>query len=152
MSQNTELFNLLFSLPAYHFVYSNSLYYLSFWKANHHTETFIFHVTMSNVLQPLEEEKVEEQKPRNQEEEESKKEELLGSLCTPTSSDHKIPEVDTCPPAPRKRPREIPPTKKRRLSKDLRFFEATDAGSHEVETLFVHNSAPVRKKRRSNSA
>ncbi|KAG2305412.1 hypothetical protein Bca4012_061855 [Brassica carinata] len=107
---------------------------------------------MSNVLQPLEEEKVEEQKPRNQEEEESKKEELLGSLCTPTSSEHKIPEVDTCPPAPRKRPREIPPTKKRRLSKDLRFFEATDAGSHEVETLFVHNSTPVRKKRRSNSA
>ncbi|CAH8386613.1 unnamed protein product [Eruca vesicaria subsp. sativa] len=109
---------------------------------------------MSKVLEPLEEEKVEEQRPRNQEEEEegSKKEELLGSLCTPTSSDHKIPEVDTCPPAPRKRPREIPPTKKRRLSKDLRFFEATDVGSDEVETLFVRNPKPVRKKRKSNSA
>ncbi|KAJ0237796.1 Cyclin-dependent protein kinase inhibitor SMR2 [Hirschfeldia incana] len=104
---------------------------------------------MSKVLEPLEEEKVEEQKPRNQEEEE----ELVGSLlCTPTSSDHKIPEVDTCPPAPRKRPREIPPTKKKRFSKDLRFFEATDVGSHEVETLFVHNPNPVRKKRKSNSA
>ncbi|CAN7039658.1 hypothetical protein Bca4012_070019 [Brassica carinata] len=110
---------------------------------------------MSKVLEPLEEEKVEH-KPRKQEEEEeeeeSKNEEVLGSLCTPTSSDHKIPEVDTCPPAPRKRPREISPTKKKRLSKDLRFFEATDVGSHEVETLFVHDPIPVRKKRRSNSA
>ncbi|ESQ36071.1 hypothetical protein EUTSA_v10009156mg [Eutrema salsugineum] len=111
---------------------------------------------MSKVLEPLEEEKVEEQKPRNQEEEEGeskKEEELLGSLCTPTSSDHKIPEVETCPPAPRKRPREIPLTKKKRLSKDLRFFEATDVGSEEVEAFFVHNpSHHVRKKRRSNSA
>ncbi|KAF8110312.1 hypothetical protein N665_0085s0041 [Sinapis alba] len=110
---------------------------------------------MSKVLEPLEEAKVEEQKPINQveEEEETKKEEvLLGSLSTPTSSDHKIPELETCPPAPRKRPREIPLTKKKRLSKDLRFFEATDVGSHEVETFFVHNPNHVRKKRRSNSA
>ncbi|XP_018470371.1 cyclin-dependent protein kinase inhibitor SMR2-like [Raphanus sativus] len=107
---------------------------------------------MSKVLEPLEEEKVEHKARNQEEEEESKKEELVGSLCTPTSSDHKIPEVDTCPPAPRKRPREIPPTKKRRLSKNPRFFEATDVGSHEVETLFVHNSNPVRKKRKSNSA
>ncbi|CAH8357873.1 unnamed protein product [Eruca vesicaria subsp. sativa] len=103
---------------------------------------------MSKVLEPLDEAKVEEQKPINQEEEEV----LLGSLCTPTSSDHKIPELETCPPAPRKRPREIPLTKMKRLSKDLRFFEATDVGSHEVETFFVHNPNHVRKKRRSNSA
>lgn len=112
---------------------------------------------MSKVPKPLEEEKAEEQKPRKHEEEEEeeeskKKEELLGSLCTPTSSDHKIPEVETCPPAPRKRPREIPLTQKKRLSKDLRFFEATEVGSQEVETFFVHNPNHVRKKRRSNSA
>ncbi|KFK43132.1 hypothetical protein AALP_AA1G084300 [Arabis alpina] len=111
---------------------------------------------MSKVLKPLEEEKaIIDQKHINQEEEEeegSKKEELLGSLCTPTSSDHKIPEVETCPPAPRKRPREIPLTKKTRLSKDLRFFETTEVGSNEVETFFVHNPNHVRKKRRSNSA
>ncbi|KAJ0235997.1 Cyclin-dependent protein kinase inhibitor SMR2 [Hirschfeldia incana] len=111
---------------------------------------------MSKVLEPREEAKVEEQiqKPINQVEdkEESKKEELLGSLCTPTSSDHKIPELETCPPAPRKRPREIPLTKKNRLSKDLQFFEATDVGSEEVETFFVGNPNHVRKKRRSNSA
>ncbi|CAN6890788.1 cyclin-dependent protein kinase inhibitor SMR2 [Brassica napus] len=107
---------------------------------------------MSKVLEPLEEAKVEEQKPINQEEEGSKQEELLGSLSTPTSSDHKIPELETCPPAPRKRPREIPLTKKKRLFKDLKFFEATDVGSQEVETFFVHNPNHVRKKRRSNSA
>ncbi|CAN8295019.1 unnamed protein product [Cochlearia groenlandica] len=112
---------------------------------------------MSKVLEPLEEEeaKVDENKhtnKENQEEEESKKEEFIGSLCTPTSSDHKIPEVETCPPAPRKRPREISLTKKTRLSKDLRFFEATDVGSQEVETFFVHNPNPIRKKRKSNSA
>ncbi|WZZ11468.1 hypothetical protein YC2023_097389 [Brassica napus] len=108
---------------------------------------------MSKVLEPLEEAKVEEQKPINQEEEGSKQEELFGSLCTPTSSDHKIPELETCPPAPRKRPREIPLTKKKKLSKDLKFFEATDVGSHEVETsLFITLTTPVRKKRRSNSA
>lgn len=114
---------------------------------------------MSKVLEPIEEEKRVEQKPINQEEveeedhqETSKKEELLESLCTPTSSDHKIPEVETCPPPPRKRPREICLTKKKRLSKDLRFFEATDVGSQEVETLFVHEPNHVRKKRRSNSA
>ncbi|XP_010488535.1 PREDICTED: cyclin-dependent protein kinase inhibitor SMR2-like [Camelina sativa] len=119
---------------------------------------------MSKVLEPLEEEKTVEHKPRSQEEEEEeeeeeedhqeslKKEELLESLCTPTSSDHKIPEVETCPPPPRKRPREVCLKKKKRLSKDLRFFEATDVGSQEVETLFVHEPNPVRKKRRSNSA
>ncbi|XP_010475608.1 PREDICTED: cyclin-dependent protein kinase inhibitor SMR2-like [Camelina sativa] len=119
---------------------------------------------MSKVLEPLEEEKTVEQKPRNQEDQEeeeeedhheetSKKEELLESLCTPTSSDHKIPEVETCPPPPRKRPREICLKNKKRLSKDLRFFEATDVGSQEVETLFVHDEPNhVRKKRRSNSA
>lgn len=113
---------------------------------------------MSKVLEPLEEEeKAEEQKSRIQEEEEeghqetSKKEELLESLCTPTSSDHKIPEVETCPPPPRKRPREISLTRKKKLSKDLRFFEATEVGSQEVETLFVHNPDHVHKKRRSNS-
>lgn len=117
---------------------------------------FHIHVTMSKLLETLEEEKTVEQKPRSQEEEDhqdsSKKEELLESLCTPTSSDHKIPEVETCPPPPRKRPREISLTKKTRLSKDLRFFEATDVGSQEVETLFVHEPNHVRKKRRSNSA
>ncbi|KAF8116215.1 hypothetical protein N665_0020s0068 [Sinapis alba] len=107
---------------------------------------------MSKVLKPLEEEKPRNQEEEEEEEEEEKKEEVVGSLCTPTSSDHKIPEVETCPPAPRKRPREIPPTKKKRLSKDLRFFEATDVGSHEVETLFVHDPNLVRKKRKSNSA
>ncbi|CAN8311616.1 unnamed protein product [Cochlearia groenlandica] len=110
---------------------------------------------MSKVLEPQEEEKAEEHKPRNQEEEEDE-ESLLGSLCTPTSSDHKIPEVDTCPPAPRKRQRrEIPLTMmKKRLSKDLMFFEATDVGNHEVETFFVHNhdqNHVRKKKRRSNS-
>lgn len=109
---------------------------------------------MSKVLEPREETKVDEQKPINQEEDEegSTQEELLASLSTPTSSDHKIPELETCPPAPRKRPREIPLTKKKRLSTDLGFFEATDVGSHEVETFFVHNPNHVRKKRRSNSA
>ncbi|CAH2038596.1 unnamed protein product [Thlaspi arvense] len=110
-------------------------------------QTTYIHVTMSKLLESVEEEKVEEQKPINQEEEgekgESYKEELLGSLCTPTSSDHKIPEVETCPPAPRKRPREIPLTKKKSLSKDLRFFEATDVGSEEVETFFDHNPSHV---------
>ncbi|EOA38773.1 hypothetical protein CARUB_v10010984mg [Capsella rubella] len=109
---------------------------------------------MSKVLEPLEEGNTVEPKPSNQEEEEdhqetSKKEE---SLCTPTSSDHKIPEVETCPPPPRKRPREICLKKKKRLSKDLRFFEATDVGSQEVETLFVHEPNHALKKRRSNSA
>ncbi|KAL1201906.1 Cyclin-dependent protein kinase inhibitor SMR2 [Cardamine amara subsp. amara] len=111
---------------------------------------------MSKVLEPQEdEEKAEEQRLRIQEEEdhqEASKKEELESLCTPTSSDHKIPEVETCPPPPRKRPREISLTRKKKLSKDLRFFEATEVGSQEVETLFVHNPNHVLKKRRSNSA
>lgn len=57
---------------------------------------------------------------------------------TPTSSDHKIPSIQSCPPTPRK-----PNTtsgrlfsQKRKLS-DLHFFETT--GREEVESFFRSN-------------
>ncbi|XP_010558886.1 PREDICTED: cyclin-dependent protein kinase inhibitor SMR2 [Tarenaya hassleriana] len=95
-------------------------------------------------LQEREQEQEQEQEltqtPTSQEEENhretSKRSEELG-LVTPSSSDHKIPAAETCPPAPRKQRRENLPTRKRRLSEDLRFFEDTDFGRREVESFFV---------------
>lgn len=51
---------------------------------------------------------------------------------TPTSSDHKIPSIQSCPPTPRK-PRGRLFSEKRKLS-DLHFFETT--GREEVESFF----------------
>ncbi|PSR89910.1 Cyclin-dependent protein kinase [Actinidia chinensis var. chinensis] len=50
---------------------------------------------------------------------------------TPTSKDHKIPTIQTCPPAPRKQGNCFP--RKRKLS-EFEFFEIT--GHEEIESFF----------------
>ncbi|XVF46799.1 hypothetical protein PTKIN_Ptkin03bG0057400 [Pterospermum kingtungense] len=72
---------------------------------------------------------------KDQEEEECK---------TPTSSDHKIPIIQSCPPTPRKKVRGN--LHKRKLS-ELEFFEATR--SEEVESFFRSNSEPFTVESRS---
>ncbi|KAF3455148.1 hypothetical protein FNV43_RR05596 [Rhamnella rubrinervis] len=64
---------------------------------------------------------------------------------TPTSSDHKIPSIQSCPPTPRK-PRGGLFSQKRKLT-DLHFFETT--GREEVESFFRSNllDFPRAKKR-----
>ncbi|XWS28659.1 hypothetical protein CRYUN_Cryun25bG0089900 [Craigia yunnanensis] len=56
---------------------------------------------------------------------------------TPTSSDHKIPTIQSCPPTPKKKVRVN--FRKRKLS-ELQFFETTR--SEEVESFFRSNSEP----------
>ncbi|KAL3752395.1 hypothetical protein ACJRO7_013103 [Eucalyptus globulus] len=56
-----------------------------------------------------------------------------GDQCgTPTSSEHKIPTVRSCPPTPRKQARPVLPHKRK-----LHFFEIT--GREEVESFFRSN-------------
>ncbi|KAJ6403371.1 hypothetical protein OIU84_015300 [Salix udensis] len=70
---------------------------------------------------------------------------------TPTSSDHKIPTIQSCPPTPRKKVKVF--AQKRKLPE---FFETTN--KDEVESFFrssfeipssVNRSRPVRKRCRS---
>ncbi|XVF19826.1 hypothetical protein REPUB_Repub11eG0144000 [Reevesia pubescens] len=56
---------------------------------------------------------------------------------TPSSSDHKIPTSQSCPPTPKKKVRVN--SHKRKLS-ELQFFENTR--SEEVESFFLSNSEP----------
>ncbi|KAE8734849.1 hypothetical protein F3Y22_tig00000715pilonHSYRG00374 [Hibiscus syriacus] len=73
---------------------------------------------------------------------------------TPTSSDHKIPTIQSCPPTPKKKVRSKFALK-RKLS-EVQFFETTRR--EEVESFFRSNSEPFtldssRKfKRRCRSA
>lgn len=60
-----------------------------------------------------------------------------GEECkTPSSRDHKIPVIQSCPPTPRKKPMM---RMKRKLS-ELQFFETTR--SEEVESFFGSNTDP----------
>lgn len=65
---------------------------------------------------------------------------------TPTSSDHKIPTIRSCPPTPRKKVRAGNNSHKRKLS-ELQFFETTR--SEEVESFFRSNSEPFTVEFRS---
>lgn len=74
---------------------------------------------------------------------------------TPTSCDHKIPPIQSCPPTPRKKVQVFHP--KRKLPK-MEFFESTH--SDEVESFFesslevsssVDSSQPNKKIRRCRS-
>lgn len=74
---------------------------------------------------------------------------------TPSSSDHKIPTIQSCPPTPKKKVR-ASMVHKRKLS-ELHFFETT--GREEVESFFRSNSHPLTvdaspgvKRRRCRSA
>ncbi|KAB2080775.1 hypothetical protein ERO13_A05G084500v2 [Gossypium hirsutum] len=74
---------------------------------------------------------------------------------TPTSSDHKIPTIQSCPPTPKKKVR-VSMVHKRKLS-ELHFFETTRR--EEVESFFRSNSHPLTvdaspdiKRRRCRSA
>ncbi|XP_022730285.1 cyclin-dependent protein kinase inhibitor SMR2-like [Durio zibethinus] len=64
---------------------------------------------------------------------------------TPTSSDHKIPTIQSCPPTPKKKVRVN--SHKRKLS-ELQFFETTR--SEEVESFFRSNSEPFTVESRSS--
>ncbi|KAJ4972372.1 hypothetical protein NE237_005471 [Protea cynaroides] len=66
---------------------------------------------------------------------------------TPTSDDHKIPVMRSCPDAPRKQTGVV--LCKRKLSHEFRFFEIT--GRDQVESFFNCYSFSVKKSRRSNS-
>ena len=63
---------------------------------------------------------------------------------TPTSSDHKIPTIQSCPPTPKKKLRVN--FHKRKLS-ELQFFETTR--SEEVESFLRSNSEPFTVESRS---
>ncbi|XVE59457.1 hypothetical protein DITRI_Ditri05aG0048100 [Diplodiscus trichospermus] len=78
-----------------------------------------------------EEEEEEEEGVASREDVEEEEEECK----TPTSSDHKIPTIQSCPPTPKKKVREN--FHKRKFS-ELQFFEATR--SEEVESFFRSNS------------
>ncbi|KAF8039522.1 hypothetical protein BT93_B1900 [Corymbia citriodora subsp. variegata] len=74
-----------------------------------------------------------------------------GDRCkTPTSSEHRIPTVRSCPPTPRRQGRLVLPRKRK-----LHFFETT--GRDEVESFFRWNgmstspSPPHSSKRRCTS-
>ncbi|MBA0548481.1 hypothetical protein Golob_019579 [Gossypium lobatum] len=80
-----------------------------------------------------------------------------GEECkTPSSRDHKIPAIQSCPPTPRKKPM----MRMKRKVSELQFFETTR--SEEVESFFGSNSYPFStnntaahphfKKRRCKSA
>ncbi|KAE8688711.1 hypothetical protein F3Y22_tig00110956pilonHSYRG00057 [Hibiscus syriacus] len=69
------------------------------------------------------------------EEEEAKEKE---ECKTPTSSDHKIPTIQSCPPTPKKKVR--PDSFLKRKLSELQFFETTRR--EEVESFFRSNSEP----------
>ncbi|KAE8682432.1 hypothetical protein F3Y22_tig00111238pilonHSYRG00005 [Hibiscus syriacus] len=82
---------------------------------------------------------------READEEEAKEKE---ECKTPTSSDHKIPSIQSCPPTPKKKVR-ADSVLKRKLS-ELQFFETTRRD--EVESFFRSNTEPFSFKRRCRSA
>ncbi|XP_022756639.1 cyclin-dependent protein kinase inhibitor SMR2-like [Durio zibethinus] len=97
--------------------------------------------------QPQEEEKEEEGLEKDVEEgvASGKDVEEEEEECkTPTSSDHKIPTIQSCPPTPKKKVRAN--FHKRKLS-ELQFFETTR--SEEVESFFRSNSEPFTVESRS---
>ncbi|EOY33656.1 hypothetical protein QUC31_018842 [Theobroma cacao] len=63
---------------------------------------------------------------------------------TPTSSDHKIPTIQSCPPTPKKK---VGPNSHKRKLSESQFFETTR--SEEVESFFRSNSEPVTVNSRS---
>ncbi|MFQ6619669.1 hypothetical protein Gotur_001070 [Gossypium turneri] len=104
---------------------------------------------------------------RKQDEEDEEKEKGIGKdddddedegeeCKTPSSRDHKIPAIQSCPPTPRKKPM----MRMKRKVSELQFFETTR--SEEVESFFGSNSYPFStnntaahppfKKRRCKSA
>ncbi|KAK2634144.1 hypothetical protein Ddye_028936 [Dipteronia dyeriana] len=63
--------------------------------------------------------------------------ELLSEGCrTPTSVENKIPEISTCPPAPRKPKRKVADLscKKKLFAQEFQFFETNNR--EEIETFF----------------
>ncbi|KAJ4979453.1 hypothetical protein NE237_010233 [Protea cynaroides] len=67
---------------------------------------------------------------------------------TPTSEEHKIPVMRSCPPAPKKQRRVILCKRKRCLSDEFNFFEIM--GRHQIESFFS-SSFNVKKRCCSNS-
>ncbi|XP_021278922.1 cyclin-dependent protein kinase inhibitor SMR2 [Herrania umbratica] len=63
---------------------------------------------------------------------------------TPTSSDHKIPTIQSCPPTPKKK---VGPNSRKRKLSELQFFETTR--SEEVESFFRSKSEPSTVNSRS---
>ncbi|KAI9156915.1 hypothetical protein LWI28_014056 [Acer negundo] len=85
--------------------------------------------------------------------------ELLSEGCrTPTSVENKIPEISTCPPAPRKPKRKVADVscKRKLFAQEFQFFETNNR--EEIETFFrssfdqisdsSSSSSPVVAKRR----
>ncbi|XWS52953.1 hypothetical protein CRYUN_Cryun11dG0116000 [Craigia yunnanensis] len=115
-----------------------------------HHENIIQESLQKIEQQRQQEEEKEEQgleKDGEKEEEEgvtSRKDVEEEECKTPTSSDHKIPTIQSCPPTPKKKVRVN--FLKRKLS-ESQFFETTR--SEEVESFFRSNSEPFTVESRS---
>lgn len=87
-------------------------------------------------LKPSSKNRTEEEEEEAGEETRAVSEDYTTEDCkTPTSSDHKIPTIQSCPTTPRKK---VQVSFHKRKMHELLFFEAT--GREEVESFFRSNS------------
>ncbi|KAF5199880.1 cyclin-dependent protein kinase inhibitor SMR1-like [Thalictrum thalictroides] len=69
---------------------------------------------------------------------------------TPTSSEYKIPVIETCPPAPRKQPRKVMLCK-RKLWSEMQFFETSIVGRDEIDSFFKCSYNNIKKRPCTNT-